>query len=75
MDRFSGEHFRNYDAARAFLETLLWPEGPVCPHCGVLNHAYPTKRRGLLPMRQKGVPEGFHRDHGNGDGAVAYRPA
>jgi hypothetical protein len=44
MDRFSEEHFRNDDAARAFLETLLWPEGPSCPHCGVVNHAYPTKR-------------------------------
>jgi hypothetical protein len=37
MDRFSGEHFRNDDAARAYLEALLWPEGPVCPHCGTIN--------------------------------------
>jgi len=26
--------------ARAFLESLRWPNGPVCPHCGVVNNAY-----------------------------------
>lgn len=25
--------FVNEDAARAFLESKLWPNGPVCPHC------------------------------------------
>ncbi len=25
------------DAARAHLETLLWPQGPVCPRCGVMG--------------------------------------
>lgn len=47
MDRFSEEHFRNDDAARAYLEGVLWPDGPVCPHCGVVNHAYATKRAGV----------------------------
>jgi hypothetical protein len=25
-----------YDEAKAFehMESTLWPEGPVCPHCG-----------------------------------------
>jgi transposase-like protein len=27
------------EAARAHLEKLLWPEGPVCPHCGVVDEA------------------------------------
>lgn len=27
------------DAARAHLEKLLWPEGPICPHCGVIDQA------------------------------------
>jgi hypothetical protein len=22
------------DEARAYLESLIWPNGPVCPHCG-----------------------------------------
>src|SRR5665213_3271616 len=47
MDRFSADHFNNDDAARAYLETVLWPEGPVCPHCGVIGHAYATKRKGV----------------------------
>jgi transposase-like protein len=27
-------HFHNEDAAFAYVEAHLWPEGPVCPHCG-----------------------------------------
>lgn len=30
-------------AAREHLEKLLWPEGPVCPHCGVVNEATAMK--------------------------------
>ena len=26
--------FADEDKALAFIEKLLWPEGPVCPHCG-----------------------------------------
>jgi len=26
-------HFQDADKARAFLEKLRWPNGPVCPHC------------------------------------------
>lgn len=29
--------FHDEDAAREFLETVLWPQGPVCPHCGVMG--------------------------------------
>ena len=31
---FSAAHFHNEEAAYAFIEARLWPEGPVCPHCG-----------------------------------------
>jgi transposase-like protein len=27
-------HFHNEEAAFAYVERHLWPEGPVCPHCG-----------------------------------------
>jgi transposase-like protein len=27
-------YLKNEDAARAFLERIRWPHGPVCPHCG-----------------------------------------
>lgn len=29
--------YNDDDAARAHLETLLWPQGPVCPRCGVMG--------------------------------------
>ena len=32
--------FNDADAARAFLESVRWPDGPVCPHCGVEGDAY-----------------------------------
>ena len=31
--------YTNETAAREHLETLLWPDGPICPHCGVVNEA------------------------------------
>lgn len=47
--------FHNNDAARAHLEKLLWPEDPVCPHCGVCDEATLMKgkahRAGLYNCR------------------------
>jgi len=47
--------YNNEDAARAHLEGLLWPTGPVCPHCGVVDEATAMKgeshRRGLYNCR------------------------
>jgi len=36
---FSAPHFNDEAAAYAFVEAHLWPEGPVCPHCGVIGQA------------------------------------
>ncbi|MFN3350804.1 IS1595 family transposase [Pseudorhodoplanes sp.] len=47
-DIFSAAHFRDDNAAREYLQTILWPEGPICPHCGVVNHAYATKKPGVF---------------------------
>jgi transposase-like protein len=30
----SAKHFHNEEAAYAYVEARIWPEGPVCPHCG-----------------------------------------
>ena len=30
----SAPHFHNEEAAYAFVEARIWPEGPVCPKCG-----------------------------------------
>jgi len=32
--------YRDADAAREHLEKLRWPDGPVCPHCGLEGEAY-----------------------------------
>lgn len=43
------------EAARLHLEGLLWPDGPVCPHCGVVDEATLMKgkshRSGLYNCR------------------------
>ena len=33
------KQFQDEDAAREHLEKLLWLDGPVCPHCGVIGEA------------------------------------
>jgi transposase-like protein len=30
----SAPHFHNEEAAYRFVESRVWPRGPVCPHCG-----------------------------------------
>src|SRR5689334_10530608 len=32
-------HFTDEDKAREYLEAMRWPEGPVCPHCGLIGEA------------------------------------
>jgi transposase-like protein len=34
------QNFSTEEAAIRFLEAKLWPNGPVCPHCGVMNEAF-----------------------------------
>jgi len=58
-DRFSAEHFHNDDAARVYLESVLWPDGPTCPHCGTINHAYTTKRAGVYRCAEKECRKDF----------------
>jgi len=35
---FEQAYFQNDEAARDHIESILWPEGPVCPHCGCFGH-------------------------------------
>ena len=32
--RISDPHFHDEEKAFAYVEARVWPEGPVCPHCG-----------------------------------------
>ena len=36
-------HFQSEQAAYEHVEGMLWPNGPVCPHCGVIGRAYTLK--------------------------------
>ena len=59
MSKLSAPHFTNEDAARAYLEKLRWPNGPVCPHCGTVDKAYATKRAGKYRCASKGCRKDF----------------
>ncbi|MGH9829237.1 MAG: IS1595 family transposase, partial [Blastocatellia bacterium] len=55
----SAPHFNDEDVARRHLETARWPDGPICPHCGVVNHAYATKRPGKYRCAAKECRKDF----------------
>ena len=58
-DIFSAPHFRDDAEARKALEAILWPDGTVCPHCGVIGHAYATKRAGVYRCAEKECRKDF----------------
>lgn len=45
-------HFQDEDAAREFLEAQMWPDGPVCPHCGVIGEAYKLEASAETKVRK-----------------------
>jgi hypothetical protein len=51
MSGLLAPHHIDEDLARAYLEKIQWPDGPVCPHCGVVGEAFrlqgKTTRKGL----------------------------
>ncbi len=42
----SALHYREDEAARKLVESIRWPSGPVCGHCGESVRRYATKRPG-----------------------------
>jgi transposase-like protein len=50
--------FHDEEAARKYFESIRWPDGPICPHCGVLNEATKLEgdahRKGLYKCRSCG---------------------
>jgi transposase-like protein len=44
------KRFTDEGAARAHLEAVQWPEGPICPHCGTVDRASRIAggRKGLM---------------------------
>jgi transposase-like protein len=43
------DYFHNAEAARKHLETQVWPNGPVCPHCGVEGDHYKLEGKSTRP--------------------------
>jgi transposase-like protein len=42
-------HLCNEEAAIAYVEGQLWPDGPVCPHCGTIDQATRLKGKSTRP--------------------------
>jgi transposase-like protein len=42
-NNLSAPQFQDADKARQYLEAQTWPNGPVCPHCGVVGGHYALK--------------------------------
>lgn len=61
MSILSKRYFHDEAAAFAKLESIMWPEGPVCPHCGGKDRIYALK--GVRSKPSKANPEGVER-HG-----------
>lgn len=41
--------FTDNDKAREHLESIRWPNGPVCPHCGGVEQIKPLNGKGVRP--------------------------
>jgi transposase-like protein len=59
MSVLNADHFRNEEAAFAKLESIVWPDGPVCPKCGAVDRIYPLK--GVRTKPSKKNPKGVER--------------
>jgi transposase-like protein len=49
MSVLDAPHFQNEQAAIARLEAILWPNGPVCPHCENTERIYAIKGKTARP--------------------------
>jgi transposase-like protein len=61
MSVLSRPYFHDEAAAFTFVEGIIWPHGPVCPHCGGFERVYTLNGVRSLPSKKN--PEGVVR-HG-----------
>ncbi|MEL7405303.1 MAG: IS1595 family transposase [Pseudomonadota bacterium] len=61
MSVLSAPYMHDEAAAFEHVEAMLWADGPVCPHCGVVDKAY--RLTGVRTKASKKNPEGKER-HG-----------
>lgn len=43
MSALNAPQFKDPEAARLHLEAVRWPNGAICPHCGVIGEHYALK--------------------------------
>jgi transposase-like protein len=56
VSMLSQKYFQSEKAAFRHLEAALWPDGPICPHCGVVDQA--GRLKGVRSKPSKKNPEG-----------------
>ncbi len=52
MSILSAPHFHDEAAAFERVEKVLWPQGPVCPHCGCMGRISAIKHNAAKRVRQ-----------------------
>ena len=53
VSALSAPHLHNEEAAFAYVEARIWPEGPICPHCGGYDR--------ISKMNGKSTRTGLHK--------------
>ena len=59
MTTFNEPQHQTEEAARQWFESLRWPDGVVCPHCGTLGRAYARSKPGLYRCAEKECRKDF----------------
>ena len=49
QSHLNAAHYANEDAAIGYIEARLWPDGPICPHCGTVDDATRMKGKTTRP--------------------------
>lgn len=49
MSILNAPHFHDEAAAYAYVEARIWPNGPICPHCGATDRVYQLKGKATRP--------------------------
>jgi len=59
MSEFDEARFHDDDAARKHLESIRWPNGPICPHCGASGRIFPIESKTKSNGKRKGARPGL----------------
>ena len=52
ISAMSAPYLHDEGAAFAHLESILWPEGPICPHCGSISGKHYDLRKTRVGLRK-----------------------